>query len=390
MASWVPQDPLSFLCAVTRTSRQRLHVVRVRKRGTIDNADNERSVLERFGRYEILEVLGGDDVSEVLECSGPSPGGERRPVVLWRMRKGLAEHPSLARLYLAEARLAQRLVHPNIARVLEVDELEGAPYMAVEHVSGPTLAEVIFQSWRLDRPCMLIVAKILEEIALALAHAHLACDERGRPLHIVHRQVTPWNIVLSPEGAPKLLDFGVVRLPGPLGHDARRTGGRQWHLAPERFSGAREDGRSDVFSVGAGLLLAATGQSPSAAPLPARLSPLVEPELEALIVQAMDPRIEQRPTALALSRALQAHASRRVDRVTLPMVGAFVRALFEPAPPVAPARAEDEALRRLLFPVTDQEETADAVAGGVTEASFPRPFTAPLGRRSLASMSVAT
>ena len=308
-----------------------------------DSAGSSPVETERFGKYEVLAKLGGDGAAEVLQCRDHSPEADQRVVIVRRMRAGLVESPSLARLFLAEARLALILSHPSIARVYEVDELEATPYMAVEHVSGPTLAQIIDQAWTQKKSCARVVARILGEIAGALAHAHLACDPRGRPLGIVHRDVTLQNIALASGEEPKLLDFGVLRLPRRTTSGSCARSGRLFYLAPEQLRGAFADGRSDVFSVGVCLYLAATGLPPypsgdevavqqavsrGAFLRPSVANPFIEPELEEIIEWAMNPRVERRPSALALRQALDAYASQGVDRVTLPTVGTFVRELL--------------------------------------------------------------
>ena len=214
--------------------------------------------------------------------------------------------------------------------------------MVVEHVPGPNLAEIIDHAWQSRVPCARFVARILAEVAGALAHAHLACDARGRPLGIVHREVTLQNIVLASGEEPTLLDFGVLRLPGRTTGPCARQG-RLYYLAPEQLQGAFGDGRADVYSLGVCLYLAATGRSPypSGDELaiqravargdflrPSVANPFIEPELEELIEWAMNPSVDRRPSALALRQALATYSSRGFDRVTLPTVGSFVRELL--------------------------------------------------------------
>lgn len=288
-------------------------------------------------------------MAEVYKCRLSGIGGFDKIVVVKRMLPEMLEDRDFVHMFLDEARIAAKLSHPNIVQIFEIDQIDDAPYIAMEYARGPTLSRVIHESWRQSKPCARIAAKVLSEIAGALAYAHAAVDDEGQSLGIVHRDVTPHNIVVTPEGA-KLLDFGVAKASGRLSRTAGRSiKGKFRYMAPEQLKDDRSnvDGRADVFAVGVCLYLAATGRhaysandeisvlkaaSEGAFPRPSEVYPEVDRELEEIILWAMDPSLERRcPDAMALQRTLDSYVSQggdRGDRVTNHEVGQFVRQLF--------------------------------------------------------------
>jgi len=154
-----------------------------------------------------------------------------------------------------------RLRHPHICPIYEFNEDEGTYYLAMEWVDGASLASLIHRFGDGGIPVS-TVAKIVADMAGALHHAHSACGKDGTPLGIVHRDVTPENIMVSFDGVVRLLDFGIAKAANQLNKTKQgELKGKFAYMSPEQYQGGDLDGRSDIFSLGVCLYEALTGQS---------------------------------------------------------------------------------------------------------------------------------
>jgi serine/threonine protein kinase len=291
-----------------------------------------------FAGYEIEALIGRGGMAEVFLAriaQGPRAG---RPVALKRLLPALASDPAHAALLVAEAGLAARLRHPAIVEVVASGVADGVPFIAMEYVDGRDLARVLAacatRGIRIPVPFALHVA---HEVALALAHAHRATDDAGRPLGIVHCDVSPSNVFLSRAGEVKLGDFGVARAAGSR---ERASFGKVRYLAPEQLRGAAVGPRTDVFALGATLYEFLTGRAafPGSDPdevarrilagprrLPSADRPDVPPEVDAAVLRALDPT-DRFDGAAALAAAIEPLYDPAVGN---PMaVAALVRGLF--------------------------------------------------------------
>jgi serine/threonine-protein kinase len=178
--------------------------------------------------------------------------GFRKPVALKRLHPHVAKDPSMIRSLVQEARLASHLHHPNIAQTYDLGIVDGTYFIAMEYIPGRTLTQLLQQSAAAARPVPIPIAlSILVQICDALDYAHNLCDEHGRRLGIIHRDVSPSNIIVSSTGVVKLIDFGIARVAG-----RRRTGtrpglikGKLSYMAPEYLRG-QLDPRADLFGLG--------------------------------------------------------------------------------------------------------------------------------------------
>jgi len=267
--------------------------------------------VKRFGKYRLLEPLASGGMAEVWRAELYGPGGFAKEVALKLVRADLAPDPELARLFVQEARLASRLGHANVVQVFDFDVVEGRPYLAMELVRGRTLRQVTDRCRETGQRLGLARAvHVAAEVARALAHAHGLADG-GHPLGIVHRDVSPQNVLLSFEGEVKLADFGIARALGA----AERTApgalqGKVAYMAPEQARGEEVDGRADLFALGVVLwellagrrlfareseaatlagLLAADPVSP-----PSAWNEAVPPELDRLVLAALEREVGRR------------------------------------------------------------------------------------------------
>jgi serine/threonine protein kinase len=174
-------------------------------------------------------------------------------VVVKRILPHLAEDPRFVKMFVAEARLSARLSHVNIVPVYELDNIEGEYCLCMEYVRGRDLATVI----RAHRERAILPpgfsAYVLRETCRALAYAHALADENGRPFQLVHRDVSPSNVMLSFDGSVKLLDFGIAKALAESSEHKTQTGtlkGKVSYMSPEQIDGKDIDHRSDLFAAG--------------------------------------------------------------------------------------------------------------------------------------------
>jgi eukaryotic-like serine/threonine-protein kinase len=212
------------------------------------------SVIGPFGRYRLLDRLGAGGMAEVFRAVLDGPQGFARTVVCKRILPNLAHDEGFLRLFLDEARISALLHHPAIVQVFDFGALDGTYFLAMELIDGWTLGRLMqLCQQRLTAVPVADVAYAMSELCGALAYAHGLCDDSGRPLEIVHRDVSPSNIMVTKQGGVKLLDFGIARAAEHVRDERTRVGtrkGKLSYMSPEQTSAAKVDRRSDIFSLG--------------------------------------------------------------------------------------------------------------------------------------------
>ncbi len=202
----------------------------------------------RFGQYRLINLLGRGGMGEVFLARGPS----ERPVVLKRILGTLLDNPDMLHAFLDETRIAARLRHPHIVRIDELGEVDGEWFVRMEYVEGASLYEVMRRVIAAQiLPPLEVVLAIGSALASALDYAHHAVDAEGLPLGLVHRDVTPHNVLLSRKGEVKLIDFGVARAEQSLMRTVPGTlKGKLAYMSLEQAQGKVVDGRTDLFALG--------------------------------------------------------------------------------------------------------------------------------------------
>jgi serine/threonine-protein kinase len=213
-------------------------------------------VSDWIGRYRILRPLGEGGMGRIFLGEVAGASGFSRRVVVKVVRDELDPH--LKQSLLDEARLAASLVHRNICPVLDLEEVGEQRLVILEHVDGMDLHKLLDRRKRLPWE---LAAYIASEVAGGLDYAHRKGDTAGRPLHIVHRDVSPANILLSREGEVKLTDFGVAKF-AKAGGAPGALKGNLGYMAPEQARNEHVDGRADVFALGVVLREALGGGNP--------------------------------------------------------------------------------------------------------------------------------
>lgn len=205
------------------------------------------------GRYEILKHLATGGMAEVYLAIQRGLHGFARPVVIKRILPHLACDRDFVQMFLDEARLAARLHHPNIVQILDLGSEDGEYFIAMELLEGENLAELALLA-EVDQETPfppLLAAAIGAEVAEGLEYAHTLQDASGNPLHLVHRDVSPQNIVVLWSGEVKIIDFGVARAASQLhATDAGVRKGKLHYMSPEQCQNKAVDARTDVFALG--------------------------------------------------------------------------------------------------------------------------------------------
>jgi serine/threonine protein kinase len=206
---------------------------------------------ETFGPYLIYEQLGEGGMAKVHRAELVCAEGVRKTVALKRMRTTLSEDAGFVDAFVREAQLASRLRHPNIAQAFELGKIAGTYFIAMELVSGPTLAQIMRQSRHAAGAIPLpIVLEILIQLCDALEHVHDLRDDGGKPLQLIHRDVSPANVIVARTGTAKLIDFGIAKhRSSRMATEAGVIKGKHAYLAPE-YTYGRLDHRADLFALG--------------------------------------------------------------------------------------------------------------------------------------------
>ncbi|PID38040.1 MAG: hypothetical protein CSA65_04265 [Proteobacteria bacterium] len=213
-----------------------------------------------IGPYRLLARLGAGGMAEVYLARASGASGFEKRVAVKVLRAELADDPKLTRSLIEEARLGARLSHRNLVSVQDLGVADGSYYLRLDYVDGGDLRRLCAAGERPDAALALLIA---EEIASALEYLHAVGDEQGRPLGLVHRDVSPTNILLSRQGDVKLADYGVVKATALK--DATRANvrkGKYAYMSPEQVEGRPLTAASDQFTLGVTLAELLRGSRP--------------------------------------------------------------------------------------------------------------------------------
>lgn len=203
------------------------------------------------GKFRILAELGQGGSSRVWLAALRGPSGFSKLVVLKSMKDELKSEPDLAQMFLNEARLAAQLSHPNIVQTNEVFEHDGLPVIVMEYLDGQSLAAILARKASSDGLSRNLELRILSEALAGLHAAHELRDYSGLPLEVVHRDVSPHNVLVTYDGQTKVLDFGIAKLTGLA--ETTESGvirGKLHYMAPEQITAGRIDRRADIYAAG--------------------------------------------------------------------------------------------------------------------------------------------
>jgi hypothetical protein len=346
-----------------------------------------------FGRYVVESRLARGGMGEVWLATAHGPAGFQKRVVIKTVLPDLMEKPAYVQMLVKEAALAARLDHPNIVHVFDLGCIGGLYYIAMEYLSGRSLAQMLRRAHDMGRRLPLrVLLTMIAACCDGLQYAHDCTDDDGRPLGLVHRDISPSNVMLTFAGRVALLDFGVAT--ASHGRYKSKVGslkGKFHYLAPERVHGEVGDRRSDIYSLGVVLYQCLTLRWPfrgqneyellhqitNEAPPPVRQhAPWITARLEQVIMRAMhsDPEGRQRQ-ASELADNLREYL-RAIGAVVEPSeLGGCLAELFPEAPEAATHRQVASAVSRLpptggdLEWVGPQVDDLDPIDAGDSGAS---------------------
>lgn len=332
----------------------------------------------------VLRKIATGGMAEVYLAVHEGPEGFEKPVAIKQILPHLASDEQFVRMFLDEARIAARLSHPNIVQIFDLGVEGQIHYLAMEYLFGESLARLEEQLARSGRTLPLEASLfIATNLCLALHHAHTFTLGAG-PQPIVHRDVSPSNVLLSFDGAVKLADFGVAKVKGS--QKTTTIGlikGKVGYMAPEQILGEPIDTRTDLFALGIVLYELVTGRVPFAGksmraifdavtnpepPAPASsINPAVPAQLDALLLRSLQKKPDDRfQTAADFLEALE-NAQRSLSLVTNSLsFGRLVERTFGPAPLPHSEKSQSTVSRILAY--LDGESTARSA-----DASGPKP-----------------
>lgn len=300
----------------------------------------------RFGKYLLLDKIGTGGMAELFLAKQTGLSGFEKSVAIKRILPHLTQGSEFIAMFINEAKLAALLTHQNIVQIYDLGNVDQCHYIAMEYIMGKDLRTVINHGKSKSIPlsigdALLIVSKICS----ALDYAHRKKDLNGNDLHLVHRDISPQNILVSYEGEVKLVDFGIAK--AAMGGQETKTGvlkGKLAYMSPEQAWGKPVDGRTDLFALGIVLYEAVTGERlftgndeisilekvrKAEVPPPTQLNPAIPPELEAILKKAMAKEPEDRyQTASEMEMALEDLITKKGYAFSSLSLSHYMQALF--------------------------------------------------------------
>ena len=270
------------------------------------------SVSDHYGQYEILERIASGGMAELYRARRSGVEGFQKIVAIKKILPHLADNEGFITMFADEAKLAAQLNHPNIVHIYDLGKIEGGGYfIAMEHVEGRDLRAILDSARELGTPLPVPLAVyISSKVASALDYAHRRRDADGRDMHIVHRDVSPQNILISYEGDIKLCDFGIAKAASKVSQtESGALKGKIQYMSPEQAWGKPIDRRSDLFSLGSVLYELLTEQKlfhgdsdltvlenvrKASAEPPSAANPDVPKALDAIVLRALAKEPEDR------------------------------------------------------------------------------------------------
>jgi serine/threonine protein kinase len=301
-----------------------------------------------FGKYELLDRIAAGGMAEIFKARySPAPGVTKQ-VVIKKILPHYAENKAFIGMFTNEARIAIGLSHGNIAQVFDFGAIDGDYFLAMEFVDGQPLSKVLKRARTLGIPALpeQLATFVVAETLKGLHYAHTRLDEQGRALHIVHRDVSPQNVLVSYEAQIKVVDFGIARArnAGVEETNSSALKGKYTYFSPEQARSKDLDARTDVFAAGIVLYEALTGQLPFPGkmmdslnklvrgqfPRPREVNRRISVELERIILKALAlERGDRYATAEAFAQDLSRHLAQAHPDFQPALLGQFMQLLFE-------------------------------------------------------------
>ncbi len=299
-----------------------------------------------FGKYDLLAHLATGGMADIFLAKIRGESGFEKLVVVKRLLDKLALDPEYVEMFLDEARINARLSHTNVVQVLELGKVDGRYFMAMEYVSGLSVAQIgKLTTQRLGAVPQEVAAGVVAQACAGLHYAHEKRLPDGTPLGVIHRDISPQNLILTVEGVVKVVDFGIAKAEGRA--TQTRAGiikGKFAYMAPEQCVGDPIDRRADVFALGIVLFELCTSRrlfkrentyrtyeaiTNCDVPDPRSVNPAVPPEVQAVIMKALAKSPKERyQTAEEMQEALERAMQRARLRGSSTALSAFLEKVF--------------------------------------------------------------
>ncbi|MDP1915993.1 MAG: serine/threonine-protein kinase [Myxococcales bacterium] len=337
---------------------------------------------QTVGRYQLLTPLASGGMAEIWLARQPGVRGFEKLVVIKRMVGALEDDPEHVEMFLSEARLAAKLTHPHVVQIYELGEDAGSFFIAMEFVDGESVSTVFKEARKQGKQLSdQLACRLMAWAAEGLHYAHTRVDDEGRPLCIVHRDVSPQNLLVTMDGTLKVVDFGIAKVASHATSSGKLKG-KLAYMAPEQGRAEAVDARSDVFALGVCLfeLLSRTRLFPGADemtllknitsmeefPRVRQRRADIPPELDSIVAMAMAPDPALRfQSARDFQLALDDWLVTTSSRTTSGDVADFMRALF--ADRIATRKALIDAARK--GELTPSQLPSDAFRSGSASGS---------------------
>lgn len=303
-------------------------------------------VLEEYGNYFLLEKIAIGGMAELFKAQQRGVQGFQKIVAIKRILPHFSDNEDFVTMFIDEAKLAAQLTHPNIAQIFDLGKAGNSYYIAMEYVNGRDLRTLLRKVRECGHPVPeQVAAFVVMKVAAALDYAHRKRGFDDRELKLVHRDISPQNVILSTEGAVKLVDFGIAKAASKASHTvAGALKGKLLYMSPEQATGQVLDNRSDLYSLGLVLFELLTGercfQADSELGVLEKvrlgrvsdlhtLNPNVSKEMVAIVNRALQKSVDHRyPSARFMERDLRDYLQQQGPPITEHDVAEYMQALL--------------------------------------------------------------
>jgi eukaryotic-like serine/threonine-protein kinase len=362
--------------------------------------------LGSIGRYKLVKRIAFGGMAEVFLAKHEGPGGFARNLVVKRILPHLSSDSSFTELFLDEAKLSALLNHPNIVQVYDFGEADGSYFMAMELIRGPDLMALIRGAKKVNLPMPVpIAAGLMTQVMKGLDYAHRAVDDVGKPLGIIHRDISPHNVLVRLDGIAKVTDFGIAKASTQQHHtEAGQVKGKFSYLSPEQLRGETIDQRCDIFAAGLVFFELLTGEKAlGEGELAVRnlidgtlrsleeLRPEVDPEVRQIVSIATQLKPEDRyPTSRDMATALDKYLAAQGGLGNPEAIAVFIKTVqVDTGDPLSITGTGSLSGEHPVVAATAAPKAAPAaVKASVQASASAKPAKAPLPTKPAAAETV--
>jgi len=310
-------------------------------------APGASEAIEEYGNYFLLEKIAVGGMAELFKAQQRGVQGFQKIVAIKRILPHFSDNEDFVTMFIDEAKLAAQLTHPNIVQIFDLGKASSSYYIAMEYVNGRDLRTLLRKAREYGTPFPeQVAAFVVMKVAAALDYAHRKRGFDDRELKLVHRDISPQNVILSTEGAVKLVDFGIAKAASKASHTiAGALKGKLLYMSPEQATGQPLDNRSDLYSLGLVLFELLTGERCFQADSElgvlekvrlgrisdlTTLNPNVSREMTGIVNRALQKSVDHRyPSARFMERDLRDYLQRQGTPITEHDVAEYMNALLK-------------------------------------------------------------